>query len=102
MNYPVSLIVLIITLLFGCSSRRKLGSKQVLIKEPEEFSKVISDSTVEPGYDRAQRALYWYLMSLSEEKRQEWINGTYSAKEVNNLIDTISNKKYISLDTLKK
>jgi len=101
MNYPASLIVLIVTLLFGCSTRRKLVDKQLLVKEPVEFSKVISDSTMEPGYDRAQRAFYWYLMSLSEEKRQEWVNGTYSEKEVNNLIDTIDRKKIIQINTLK-
>ena len=41
------------------------------------------------GYDPAQRAFYWYLMSISEEKRKEWISSTFTEQEKDNFLNKI-------------
>jgi hypothetical protein len=55
---------------------------------------VVSDSTQEPGYNSRQRAFAYFLMSLPKEDQQKWKStGSFSEKEVNNLVDTIDYKK---------
>ncbi|MFM7682389.1 MAG: hypothetical protein ACKO7P_06550 [Bacteroidota bacterium] len=91
-NSTIIGITIIFTILISCGTRRKVGNHPIIIEETSDFSIVVPDSTKEPGYDRAQRAFYWYLRSLSEEKRQEWVNGSFSEKEKDrflNKIDTL-------------
>ena len=81
-------------LLLSCGNTKKVLSNT---NKKSEISPniVVADSTQEPCYDRDQRAFYWYLMSLPEKKRQEWVKGTYSEKEVNDFTDTIDYKHNI-------
>lgn len=82
------------TLFISCNNSKKIYLNNSDFKNPKP-TVVVADSTQEPGYDRAQRAFYWYLMSLPEKKRQEWVNGTYSEKEVEKFTDTIDYKHNI-------
>jgi len=84
-------IVLSTSLFVSCNNPKKIYLNDSNLKSPNT-STVVEDSTKVPGYDRAQRAFYWYLMSLPEKKRQEWVNGSYSEKELNNFTDTIDYK----------
>jgi hypothetical protein len=47
------------------------------------------DSITEPGINEYQEAFAIYLMSLSEEERQEWVSGTFTEEEVYQFLDTI-------------
>jgi len=91
-------------ILLGCGNRKKVLShinkntkpristntlNSGYMTKSRDYSKVLPDSTQEPGYDPAQRAFYWYLMSLPEEKRQEWVKGTYSEQEKDNFLNKI-------------
>ena len=86
-------ITLIFTILISCSTRRKVGNYPILIEDPAEYSKVIPDSTKEPGYNPHQRAFAYYLMSLPKEELEKWrSNGTFSEQEKDrflNKIDTL-------------
>ncbi len=83
-------ITLIFTFLISCSTRRKVGNHPLLIEEPTEYSKVVPDSTKEPGYNASQRAFAYYLMSLPKEEREKWrSNGTFSEQEKDRFFNEI-------------
>ena len=82
-------VMMIFMVLIGCSTRRKVVNHPIIIEETRDYSKVLPDSTKEPGYDPAQRAFYWYLMSISEEKRKEWISSTFTEQEKDNFLNKI-------------
>ena len=91
MKNSILIIGLIMTfmVLNSCSTRIKVGNHPIIIEETRDYSKVLPDSTQEPGYDPAQRAFYWYLMSISEEKRKEWISSTFTEQEKDNFLNKI-------------
>ncbi len=47
------------------------------------------DSITETGINEYQRAFAIYLMSLSEEERQEWVSSAFTEEEVYQFLDTI-------------
>lgn len=80
-------------LLVSCGNSKKVLSNT---NKNYEISNnvVVADSTQEPGYNPRQRAFAYFLMSLPEEEQQKWrSNGSFSEKEVKNLVDTIDYKK---------
>lgn len=100
MNNSIKLIfaiTLVFTMLIGCSTRRRVGNKPILIKDPAEYSKVLPDSTMEPGYDPYQRAFAYYLRSLPKEELEKWkSNGSFTEQEQDrflNKIDSIKKRK---------
>jgi hypothetical protein len=82
-------VIMTCMVLISCSTRRKIGNHPIIIGETRDYSKVLPDSTKELGYDPFQRAFYWYLMSLSEEKRKEWTGSTFTEKEKDNFLNKI-------------
>jgi len=82
------------TILFvSCGNSKKVLSNDNNYSEISS-TVVVADSTQEPGYNPRQRALAYFLMSLPEEDQQKWKStGSFSEKEVNNLVDTIDYKK---------
>ena len=83
----VLIFIISVLVLIGCNPPKRIINNQDIIFEKLEI--VIADSTKEPGYDPAQRAFYWYLMSLSEEKRKEWTGSTFSEQEKDNFLNKI-------------
>ena len=83
----VLIFIISVLVLIGCNPPKRIINNQDIIFEKLEI--VIADSTKEPGYDPAQRAFYWYLMSISEEKRKEWISSTFSEQEKDNFLNKI-------------
>lgn len=80
-------------LLVSCGNTKKVLSNT---NKNSEISPniVVADSTQEPGYNPRQRAFAYFLMSLPEEEQQKWrSSGSFSEKEVKNLVDTIDYKK---------
>lgn len=86
----ISTTLLILILLISCSTRRRVGNKPILIEDPAEYSKVLPDSTMEPGYDPYQRAFAYYLMSLPKEELEKWkSNGSFTEQEKINFLNKI-------------
>lgn len=86
-------VVYVTILLVSCGNSKKVLSNT---NKNSEISPniVVADSTQEPGYNPRQRAFAYFLMSLPEEEQQKWrSNGSFSEKEVKNLVDTIDYKK---------
>ena len=83
----VLIFIISVLVLIGCNPPKRIINNQDIIFEKLEI--VIADSTKEPGYDPAQRAFYWYLMSISEEKRKEWISSTFTEQEKDNFLNKI-------------
>lgn len=86
-------VVYVTLLLVSCGNSKKVLSNT---NKNSEISPniVVADSTQEPGYNPRQRAFAYFLMSLPEEEQQKWrSNGSFSEKEVKNLVDTIDYKK---------
>ena len=83
----VLIFIISVLVLIGCNPPKRIINNQDIIFEKLEI--VIADSTKEPGYDPAQRAFYWYLMSISEEKRKEWISSTFTEQENDNFLNKI-------------
>jgi hypothetical protein len=86
-------VVYITILLVSCGNSKKVLSNT---NKNYEISNnvVVADSTQEPGYNPRQRAFAYFLMSLPEEEQQKWrSSGSFSEKEVKNLVDTIDYKK---------
>ena len=83
----VLIFIISVLVLIGCNPPKRIINNQDIIFEKLEI--VIADSTKEPGYDPAQRAFYWYLMSISEEKRKEWTGSTFSEQEKDNFLNKI-------------
>jgi hypothetical protein len=76
-----------ITILMGCNSPKRVIKHNDIIFEKSYH---IPDSTLEPGYDPKQRAFYWYLMSLSQEERNNWVSqGSFSENEKNEFLRKI-------------
>ena len=82
------------TILFvSCGNSKKVLSNDNNYSEISS-NVVVADSTQEPGYNPRQRALAYFLMSLPVEDQQIWKStGSFSEKEINNLVDTIDYKK---------
>jgi len=81
------LIYIPVLLLVSCSQSKRVYGKHENIVE-KSFN--VSDSTLEPGYNPKQRAFYWYLMSLSQEERNNWVSqGSYTEKEENEFLGKI-------------
>ena len=86
--------IMTVILIASCSTRRKVVTHPIIIDDTRDYSKVIPDSTLEPGYNPHQRAFAYYLRSLGPEERNKWItNGSFSEQER----DTFLNK----IDTLQ-
>ena len=86
-------VVYVTLLLVSCGNSKKVLSNT---NKNSEISPniVVADSTQEPGYNPRQRAFAYFLMSLPEEEQRKWrSNGSFSEKEVKNLVDTIDYKK---------
>ena len=86
-------VVYVTLLLVSCGNSKKVLSNT---NKNSEISPniVVADSTQEPGYNPRQRAFAYFLMSLPEEEQQKWrSSGSFSEKEVKNLVDTIDYKK---------
>ena len=82
--------IMTVILIASCSTRRKVGNHQKLIENPFDQSKVILDSTLEPGYNPHQRAFAYYLRSLGPEERNKWItNGSFSEQEKDTFLNKI-------------
>ena len=78
-----------VILIASCSTRKRV-SNQKLIDNPFDQSKVIPDSTLEPGYNPHQRAFAYYLRFLGPEGRNKWItNGSFSCSEKDNFLNKI-------------
>lgn len=93
-NSTIIGITLIFTLLISCSTTIKVRSRPILIDELTEYSKVIPDSTLEPGYDPFQRAFAYYLRSLPKEEKQKWVNGgSFSEQEKDRFLNKIDSIK---------
>ena len=83
-------ITLVFTILIGCSTRRRVVNRPILLEDPAEYSKVLTDSTMEPGYDPYQRAFAYYLMSLPKEELEKWkSNGSFTEQEKINFLNKI-------------
>jgi len=81
------------TLFFSCNNSKKIYLSDSNFKSPNSTT-VVADSTQEPGYNPRQRAFGYYLLSLPKEEREKWVSsGSFTEKEVNNLMDTIDFKK---------
>lgn len=92
MNHSKKLIgtTLILAILISCSTRRKVGNHPILIEETKDYSKVLPDSTQEPGYDPYQRAFAYYLMSLPKEEREKWkSSGSFTEQEKDYFLNKI-------------
>jgi hypothetical protein len=89
----ISTNLLILILLISCSTRRKAGNYPIIIKDTRDYSKFLPDSTKEQGYDRTQIAFYWYLISLSEEKRKHRTSFTFSEQEKDKFLNKIDSIK---------
>jgi len=86
----LSTVVLLTTSLFSCNNSKKIITNNYNTVNSTE----IPDSTKVPGYNPSQRAFALYLRSLPKEQKDKWVNtGSYSEKEMNNLIDTIDYRK---------
>ena len=82
-------VMMTFMVLIGCSTRRKVVTHPIIIENPFDQSKVIPDSTLEPGYNPHQRAFAYYLRSLGPEERNKWVSqGSFSEQER----DTFLNK----------
>ena len=77
--------------LISCSTRRKVLTHPIIIEDTRDYSKVIPDSTLEPGYNPHQRAFAYYLRSLGPEERNKWItNGSFSEQERDTFLNKIA------------
>ena len=86
--FIVGTIVTVI-LIASCSTRKRVGN-QKLIENPFDQSKVIPDSTLEPGYNPHQRAFAYYLRSLGPEERNKWVSqGSFSEQEKDTFLNKI-------------
>lgn len=80
------------SLFVSCNNPKKIYLNDSNFKSPIT-STVLADSTQEPGYNPRQRAFGYYLLSLPKEEREKWASsGSFTEKEVNNLMDTIDFK----------
>lgn len=83
-------ITFIFTILISCSTRKRVGNDQILIENHIDQSKVVPDSTKEPGYNPHQRAFAYYLMSLPKEELEKWkSNGSFTEQEKINFLNKI-------------
>ena len=81
--------IMTVILIASCSSRKRVGN-QKLIENPFDQSKVIPDSTLEPGYNPHQRAFAYYLRSLGPEERNKWVSqGSFSEQERDTFLNKI-------------
>ena len=81
--------IMTVILIASCSTRKRLGN-QKLIENPFDQSKVIPDSTLEPGYNPHQRAFAYYLRSLGPEERNKWVSqGSFSEQEKDTFLNKI-------------
>ena len=81
--------IMTVILIASCSSRKRVGN-QKLIENPFDQSKVIPDSTLEPGYNPHQRAFAYYLRSLGPEERNKWVSqGSFSEQEKDTFLNKI-------------
>jgi hypothetical protein len=82
--------IMTVILIASCSTRRKVVAHPIIIDDTRDYSKVIPDSTLEPGYDPYQRAFAYYLMSLPKEEQEKWkSNGSFSEQEKDNFLNKI-------------
>ena len=90
--------IMTVILIASCSTRKRVGN-QKLIENPFDQSKVIPDSTLEPGYNPHQRAFAYYLRSLGPEERNKWVSqGSFSEQERDtflNKIDSLDRKSVV-------
>jgi hypothetical protein len=83
-------VMMIFMVLISCSTRRKVVTHPIIIDDTRDYSKVIPDSTLVPGYNPHQRAFAYYLRSLGPEERNKWItNGSFSEQEKDNFLNKI-------------
>ena len=83
-------VMMTFMVLISCSTRRKVLTHPIIIEDTRDYSKVIPDSTLEPGYNPHQRAFAYYLRSLGPEERNKWItNGSFSEQEKDNFLNKI-------------
>jgi len=83
-------VMMTFMVLISCSTRRKVVAHPIIIDETRDYSKVIPDSTLEPGYNPHQRAFAYYLRSLGPEERNKWkSNGSFSEQEQDNFLNKI-------------
>lgn len=81
--------IMTVILIASCSTRKRVGN-QKLIENPFDQSKVIPDSTLEPGYNPHQRAFAYYLRSLGPEERNKWVSqGSFSEQERDTFLNKI-------------
>ena len=81
--------IMTVILIASCSTRKRVGN-QKLIENPFDQSKVIPDSTLEPGYNPHQRAFAYYLRSLGPEERNKWVSqGSFSEQEKDTFLNKI-------------
>ena len=81
--------IMTVILIASCSTRKRVGN-QKLIENPFDQSKVIPDSTLEPGYNPHQRAFAYFLRSLGPEERNKWVSqGSFSEQEKDTFLNKI-------------
>ena len=81
--------IMTVILIASCSTTKRVGN-QKLIENPFDQSKVIPDSTLEPGYNPHQRAFAYYLRSLGPEERNKWVSqGSFSEQEKDTFLNKI-------------
>ena len=69
--------------LFSCKSTKHANC--------DAYSKnYVEDSTKVEGYNPYQRAFAYYLLSLSENERNKWVEGAYTEEEKNLFLDSVT------------